>query len=147
MALGATFSMSTASGVSTVIAIIFHEVPQEIGDFAILLEAGFKFRTALLFNLASALVSILGCIVGVSVGPSSKDAQNWLLSITSGCFVYVAAADMVPALLGSGGHAHGESVPGNHSPRVKKICGVVGIFLGWMLMYIIAVTEKHSECE
>lgn len=145
MALGATFSLSTSNGITTSVAILFHEVPQEVGDFAILLEAGFSKKTALLFNFASAMVSVVGCCVGVGIGQSSKDAEKWLLAITSGCFVYVAAADMVPALLGAGGHAH--DVPNDFNRYVKKGCALFGMLLGWMLMYIIAITETHGDCE
>eukprot|EP00996_Jenningsia_fusiforme_P002150 NODE_2990_length_1072_cov_144.900293_g605_i1.p1 GENE.NODE_2990_length_1072_cov_144.900293_g605_i1~~NODE_2990_length_1072_cov_144.900293_g605_i1.p1 ORF type:complete len:245 (+),score=55.74 NODE_2990_length_1072_cov_144.900293_g605_i1:130-864(+) len=145
LAIGATFAMSHSSGLATSIAILFHEIPQELGDFAILVAAGLSRPKALLLNLASACVSLIGVIIGLSV---AVDAERWILSITAGGFIYMACCDMVPELMGAGagGHSHGVNA-GHLSRRSMNAVSVGGMIIGGLIMWIIAVTEKHPDCE
>ena len=95
LALGAAISQSLSLGISTMIAIVFHEIPHEIGDFFILLSAGMTWYVALIFNFISALTAIVGFFVGVAIGTNSESANSWILAIAAGVFLYVALVDLV----------------------------------------------------
>uniref|UniRef100_A0A8C4QKL0 Uncharacterized protein n=1 Tax=Eptatretus burgeri TaxID=7764 RepID=A0A8C4QKL0_EPTBU len=94
IALGAAFSVSPSSGLSTTIATVCHEVPHEIGDFAVLLAAGLSVRNALLLNLASSFTALIG-FYAVASATGSAEVQRWLLAITAGMFLHIALNDMV----------------------------------------------------
>ncbi|MFZ2491721.1 MAG: ZIP family metal transporter [Thermoanaerobaculia bacterium] len=96
--LGVTFSVSTGLGLVATIAIFAHEVPQEIGDFAVLLGSGMERRRALLLNYLSAVTVVPGAIVAWVWSASFHAAIGWLLPIAAGGFLYIALADLVPSL-------------------------------------------------
>jgi len=85
-------------GVSTTLAIILHEIPQEIGDYAVLLHAGFGKMRALLLNLFTAFTAIAGGIIGYYAATSSAAFEQALLPIAAGGFIYIAASDLLPEL-------------------------------------------------
>ncbi|XP_057267600.1 zinc transporter ZIP10-like [Pezoporus wallicus] len=99
LAIGAAFSHSIPSGLSTALAVLCHELPHELGDLAVLLQAGTSPRTLLLLNLLSALLSCLGAAAGAAVGQSAAHLTPWILTLTAGVFLYVALADMLPEAL------------------------------------------------
>ncbi len=85
-------------GVVTSMAVAAHEIPQEVGDFAILLHSGFSRSRALLFNIISSLATIVGAVVAYY---SFEDAQfllPYVLAIAASSFIYVAVADLIPGL-------------------------------------------------
>jgi zinc and cadmium transporter len=82
----------------TWIAAAAHEVPQELGDFGILIHAGWSKARALLFNFASALTFLLGGWVAYAL--AGRFEVTWLLPFAAGNFVYIAAADLIPELTG-----------------------------------------------
>lgn len=94
----ASFAFSFNLGLATSIAVVLHEIPQEIGDFSILLYGGFSKSKALLFNFLSALFALAGAVLGFLLVRNIAGAINPLLAITAGGFIYVAAADLVPEL-------------------------------------------------
>lgn len=97
--IGASYLASPTLGVTTTIAVLLHEIPQELGDFAILIHSGLSVRNAILLNLASASVAILGTSVALVAGSLAQEAVTAaLLPITAGGFVYLAAADLIPEL-------------------------------------------------
>lgn len=97
--IGASWLVSPALGISTTIAVLLHEIPQEMGDFAILIHSGLTVRQATLLNLASAAVAILGTITAVLFGVvAHQRVTELLVPITAGGFVYIAAADLIPEL-------------------------------------------------
>lgn len=98
VAIGAAFLVDPATGVATTLAIILHEVPQEIGDFAILVHGGLTVRRALLFNLLSALVAVAGVALAFLVGQRIEGFSGALLAVTAGSFIYIAAANLVPEI-------------------------------------------------
>jgi zinc transporter ZupT len=98
IAIGASFSFSLEVGLATSIAIFFHELPQELADYAILIHAGFTKPQALLLNLLTALTAVLGAVIGLAVGTNALDGSRWLLAFTAGNFLYIALADMVQSL-------------------------------------------------
>jgi len=100
ISMGATFHQSFKVGMANTMCIIFHEIPQELSDFGVLLSAGFSVKKALLFNFLSGLVCVLGCgLTKALLHYQSALVENKvLLSFTAGSFLYIAAADMVPEL-------------------------------------------------
>jgi zinc and cadmium transporter len=97
--IGASYLAGPTVGLTTTIAVLLHEIPQELGDFGILVHSGLTVRKAVLFNLASASVAILGTIVALSAGAIAGTAvAGTLLPVTAGGFVYLASADLIPEL-------------------------------------------------
>ncbi len=96
--IGASFLVSVPVGIATTIAVILHEIPQEIGDFAVLLHAGYAKKRALLLNFFSALFSILGMSLVFLVGGISEYADLWFVPLAAGGFIYIAVADLIPEL-------------------------------------------------
>jgi zinc and cadmium transporter len=78
--------------------VIAHEIPQEIGDFGILLHAGYARAKALLFNLLSALFAFFGAIATLAIGVQSSAIINFLVPFTAGGFIYIAGSDLLPEL-------------------------------------------------
>lgn len=96
--IGASYLVSVPVGIATTLAVILHEIPQEIGDFGILLHAGFERRKALLLNFISATFSILGAIIALLVAERSQDFASAMLPLTAGGFIYIAGSDLLPEL-------------------------------------------------
>jgi zinc and cadmium transporter len=97
--IGASYLVSPTLGLSTTLAVLLHEIPQEFGDFGILIHSGLSVRKAILLNLASASVAILGTVLALLAGGIAKEAVTaFLIPITAGGFVYLAAADLIPEL-------------------------------------------------
>ena len=85
-------------GVSTALAVAAHEIPQEIGDFAILLHAGFSRRRALLLNVISGLSSAIGAVAACLAFRWLPQALPYVLALAAASFLYVAMADLIPGL-------------------------------------------------
>ena len=98
MIIAGSFLVSVPLGVTTTIAVVLHEIPQEIGDFSILLHAGMTKRKALYFNFLSGLVALVGAILILIVGNSVDMLIKWLVPFTIGGFIYIATADLLPEL-------------------------------------------------
>jgi zinc and cadmium transporter len=97
--IGASYLASPTLGVTTSLAVLLHEIPQELGDFDILVHSGLGVRRAVVLNVASASVAILGTAVALVVGSAAQRAVTaTLLPMTAGGFVYLAAADLIPEL-------------------------------------------------
>lgn len=100
MIIGASYSVNFSIGLATTIAVVLHEIPQEIGDFGILVYAGYTAKKALLLNFFSALSAIVGAIISLVIGPQVKGYSITLLPITAGGFIYIAGSDLIPELQG-----------------------------------------------
>lgn len=98
MIIGASFLVSIQVGIATTIAVILHEIPQEVGDFAVLLYAGYSRKRALWLNFLSALTAVVGVIVAFVIGNMGEYFNAWILSIVAGGFIYIAIADLIPEL-------------------------------------------------
>lgn len=96
--VGAVFGASPELGATALVAIFVHELPQELGDFAVLLAAGMSPRRALLWNYVSALAILPGIVVAFAWTSLSTQMLGDLLPVAAGAFVYIALADLVPAL-------------------------------------------------
>ncbi len=98
LVLLAAFSVNIEVGLAATLAVVLHEIPQEIGDFAVLLYSGFSRVKAIVFNLISASLAILGVIVGFFLLDRIPHLVGFLLPIAAGGFIYIAAADLIPEL-------------------------------------------------
>ena len=96
--IAAAFLADTHLGIVTSLAIIAHEIPQEVGDYIVLLNAGFSRGRALLFNALSGLAAVAGGVVGYFVVGPWQSYFPYLLVIASSSFIYVAVADLIPQL-------------------------------------------------
>ena len=98
MIIAASYLVDVQLGLATTLAVIFHELPQEIGDFAILLHSGFSKAKALWFNFLSALMAVLGAVVVLWLGANLGGITTPLLVLTAGGFIYIATVDLMPEL-------------------------------------------------
>jgi len=96
--IAAAFLESTQLGIITAIAIVAHEIPQEVGDFLILLHSGYSKTKALVLNMISSLASIAGGVLGYFALQAIAGAVPVLLGIVAASMIYVAVADLIPGL-------------------------------------------------
>ena len=96
--IGASYLISVEVGIATTIAVVLHEIPQEIGDFGVLLHAGYSKGKAIFYNFISALTAIAGVLVIMVMGSSSERMISFLIPFAAGTFIYIATADLVPEL-------------------------------------------------
>ena len=96
--IGTAVRTSIPLGVSTALAVATHEIPQELGDMAILLHAGYSRKKALVLNLASGVSSVLGAIVAVLALDWLPQVKEYVLSVAAASFLYIAMADLIPDL-------------------------------------------------
>lgn len=96
--IAAAFLADMHLGVVTAVAVVLHEIPQEVGDYIVLLNAGFSRAKALLFNALSGLASVAGGVLGYFLVGPFEAAFPFLLVVASSSFIYVAVADLLPQL-------------------------------------------------
>lgn len=96
--IAAAFLTSVPLGIATALAVIAHEIPQELGDFAILLHSGLGKSRAFVYNLLSSLTTLPGAIVGWFWLTDMRAAIPFVLAISAASFIYIAVADLVPSL-------------------------------------------------
>lgn len=96
--IGASYFVSIEVGIATTIAIILHEIPQEIGDFGVLLHSGYSRMRALWLNFASALLAVTGTLVALIATGISDVLTMWLVPFAAGGFIYIAMSDLIPEL-------------------------------------------------
>ena len=96
--IAAAFLTSPALGVATALAVIAHEIPQELGDFAILLHSGLRKSRAFAYNLLSSLATLPGALLGWFWLADVRQAIPYVLAISAASFIYIAVADLVPSL-------------------------------------------------
>uniref|UniRef100_A0A673LSN5 Zinc transporter ZIP6 n=1 Tax=Sinocyclocheilus rhinocerous TaxID=307959 RepID=A0A673LSN5_9TELE len=141
LAIGAAFTEGLSSGLSTSVAVFCHELPHELGDFAVLLKAGMSVRQAILYNLLSALMGYLGMITGILIGHYAENVATWIFALTAGLFMYVALVDMVPEML------HNDASEAGFSHYGFFLLQNAGILLGFAIMLIIAVFEHRIQLD
>lgn len=96
--IGASFLVSVPLGIATSLAVVLHEIPQEIGDFAVLVHSGFSPKKALWLNFLSALAAVAGVFIALIFGSIAEIFILWVLPIAAGGFIYIAVADLIPEL-------------------------------------------------
>lgn len=98
MIIAGAYIVSVPLGISTTLAVIFHEIPQEIGDFGVLVHGGFRRLKALLLNFATALTAVLGALVILFLNIEVEAVGRILVPFTAGGFLYIATSDLIPEL-------------------------------------------------
>jgi zinc and cadmium transporter len=96
--IAAAFMADTRLGTATALAIVAHEIPQEVGDYIVLLNAGFSRAKALLFNALSGMAAVLGGVLGYFVIGGFEGLLPYLLVLASSSFIYISVADLLPQL-------------------------------------------------
>jgi solute carrier family 39 (zinc transporter), member 10 len=137
MAIGAAFSNNIAGGFSTAIAVFCHELPHELGDFAVLLKAGMSAKQAVYYNLLSSVLSFFGMVLGVWVGDTPA-ASAWIFAIAAGMFLYIALVDMIPELTSS----HGKE---EKCVKSQFFLQFLGMAAGFGTMLLIAIYEHNLK--
>jgi len=144
LAIGAAFAAGYMSGLSTSVAVLCHELPHEIGDFAMLIKAGMTIKQAIFYNVLSSILAMVGMVFGLLVAASLPQVTPWLFSATAGIFLYVALVDMMPEL--SSGHAHPISRDRQREPRgLALFLQVLGMTTGICIMLLIALFEHDLK--
>ncbi|KAG7311389.1 hypothetical protein JYU34_002431 [Plutella xylostella] len=134
LAIGAAFSGDPVTGFATALAVFCHELPHELGDFAVLLRSGMSIRRALYYNLVSSVLSFLGMAGGVWLAEDHEAASQWIYAATAGTFLYIALADLVPEL--------NANIRGRWA---SLLLAVLGILLGGVIMLLIALHEDSIQ--
>eukprot|EP00794_Sanderia_malayensis_P011186 gene11186-12360_t len=137
LAVGASFAGGVSGGISTTLAVLFHEIPHEIGDFVILLKAGIKPKYAILFASATYIASLVGSFAGVALG-KELDIVEWIFAVTAGMFLYIALVELLPDTI----DATEEAVANR---RVTFLWQNVGFLLGTFIMALIALYEDKIK--
>jgi zinc and cadmium transporter len=96
--IAAAFLADFRLGLTTTLAVMMHEVPQEVGDFMVLLHAGYKRSRALLWNIAVSLTSVAGGVLGYLILDYAQPLVQYALALAAACFIYIAIADLIPHL-------------------------------------------------
>jgi len=128
MVIGGSYLASIPLGISTTIAVVVHEIPQEIGDFGVLLHAGFSKFRALMFNFLSALTAVVGVVISLIIGSKLHNYTLFLLPFTAGGFIYIAGSDLIPEL-------HKETKP------IKSFIQLLALILGIAVMLVLVLME------
>lgn len=133
VALGAAFLVNPAAGVGAAIAIAAHEIPQEIGDFGILLAKGVSVNKAIVINVVSALATVVTAMVTFWLGRDNIFDVSPLLAIAAGFFVYIAAADIIPDI--------------HERPHKEAFSQSLWLFLGVIVIgfIIISTAVAHTH--
>lgn len=98
MVITGAFLVNSHLGLITTIAVIAHEIPQEIGDFGVLIHAGYSRSKALFLNFLIALTAIFGAGLALLIGRQTENFTAVILPFTAGSFIYIATADLIPEL-------------------------------------------------
>tara|TARA_Y100000310_G_scaffold342259_1_gene444725 strand:+ start:2685 stop:3443 length:759 start_codon:yes stop_codon:yes gene_type:complete len=129
MIIAASYLVSLPAGIATTVAVILHEIPQEIGDFGVLLHAGFSKGKALLVNFASGLVAVLGALFVFLLDGKISGVEEILVPIAAGGFIYIAASDLIPEI-----HKHSDS-------GWKSLLQLIALTLGVAAMAALLLLE------
>lgn len=127
--IAASYLVSIPLGIATTIAVIFHEIPQEIGDFGTLLYGGFSKMKALFWNFVSSLASVAGALLVLLVSSQFESVANILIPFAAGGFIYIATADMIPELHKHKAHKFSETFK-------QTFFFVLGIVVMYTLLFL-----------
>lgn len=129
--IAAAFMADTTLGVAATVAVLAHEVPHEIGDFMILLNAGFTRRKAFLFNLAAGFAAVLGGVIGFFVLETLQMLLPYALALAAASFIYIALSDLLPEMM--------------RRTSLARSLPEVGLVLLGVLIAALAATLTHAR--
>lgn len=127
MAIAASFLISTRVGITTTVAVFFHEIPHEVGDYAILIQSGFTKMEAMKVQFVTAIGALTGTVFTLITGRVTENSSA-ILAFTAGGFIYISMVSVIPTLL-------------HKSSAKETVYEVVGISLGIGMMAIIGLYE------
>jgi zinc and cadmium transporter len=125
--IAASFVASPAVGLATTLAVVFHEIPHEIGNYAILLHSGYGKERALLFNFLAACSSIVGAIAVLLVSSSLENVTVYMLPFAAGNLLYIAGSDLIPEL-----HKHTKISQG----ILQLLCMLIGMVMMYGILFL-----------
>lgn len=126
LAIGASFISGTKLGLSTTFAIFLHEVPHEIGDYAILIQSGFTKKKAIWLQAVTAIGAVSGTVLSLLLGSHDERANAWILPFTAGGFIYIATVHLIPQLKNSN----------FKQTVVELICFIIGVSIMYMMAWL-----------
>ncbi|MFH0792121.1 MAG: ZIP family metal transporter [bacterium] len=129
MLIAASYLISPEIGIATTTAVVLHEIPHEMGNFAVLIHSGYTVKKALIYNFISALTAFVGAIVSLVAGSGISNYSLILIPITAGGFIYIAGSDLLPEL--------------HHETRAShSLKQLLAIALGVLIMVLLALKES-----
>jgi len=126
--IGGSYLVSIPLGVATTLAVVFHEIPQEIGDFGVLVYGGFNKSRAIFFNFSTALTAVLGAIVVLALGFIIQDFVPFLIPFAAGNFIYIAGSDLIPELR--------KEEPGLLKSTLQLTTFILGVLILFSLVFL-----------
>jgi zinc and cadmium transporter len=127
--IAGSYLVSTPIGIATTLAVIFHEIPQEMGDFGVLVYGGFNKKKALWLNFLTALTAIAGALAALILSSVLVDFTPLLIPFAAGNFIYIAGSDLIPELR-------------KDTPEPKKAAmQMIAIVLGVTIMALLLLLE------
>jgi zinc and cadmium transporter len=129
--IAAGWMASPEIGIATTLAVVLHEIPQEISDFGILIHAGFTAKKAILLNFYAALAAILGNVVTLLLGTRIESFAFYVLPIAAGGFIYLAGTDLMPEL-------------NKDRSKLNSLIQLIMIIAGLLLMYFVMGDHSHA---
>jgi zinc and cadmium transporter len=130
--IAASYMASIPVGIATTLAVLFHEIPQEIGDFGVLLHGGFSKGKAILYNFITALSAVGGAAIALLASSAIEGSEVFLLGLAAGGFIYIAASDLIPEI-------HKNSTCEAFTSR--SIIQLLFLVLGMAVMYLLLLVE------
>lgn len=127
MIIAASYMVSIPIGIATTLAVVFHEIPHEVGDFASMLYGGFSKQKALWYNFLAGITAVFGALAVLIVGSSFSNLAYYLIPFAAGGFIYVASADIIPEL-------HKSTKP--HHSLLQLLFIIAGIGIMYALLVI-----------
>jgi zinc transporter 7 len=128
LAIGASYAAGHYVGLITTVTILLHEVPHEIGDFAILIQSGCTKRKAMMLQFSTAIGAMLGTVCSLLAEGIGDIATAWILPFTAGGFIYIATVSVIPELL-------------EDSKIWQSVKEIAALLLGITMMVVIAMCE------
>lgn len=135
VAIGAAFIVSPITGIITTLAVSAHEIPKELGTFALLLSRGWKDKTVILANIATAVATLVAAITVFLIGSHDSFPIAQLLAVTAGFFIYIAASDIIPDI-----HEQPQK-----QGTIQAIMLIVGIVVVGTLVTVLHNTGLHGH--
>lgn len=130
LVIGAAFLVDVPTGIVVTLAIAAHEIPQEVGDFGLMLAYGMSRKNVLLVNLASALATVVAALSVVAIGGALNHSEPYLLALAAGFFIYIAASDIIPTI-------HAE-------PKIRVANIQTVVLLAGIVMVGVMINSSHA---
>ena len=126
--IAGSYLVSLSVGVATTLAVVFHEIPQEMGDFGVLVYGGFNKRRALWLNFLTALTAIAGALVAIILSSVLEGFIPFLIPFAAGNFIYIAGSDLIPELR--------KDIPEPGKAAVQMVSIVLGVVIMVLLLLL-----------